>query len=170
MWALLVAAYLGAAVLGHIALARLPVPLNFVARFVVPGAICGLVLAGHLYLLDGIATSTLAALFAYALLCELYIFTFTMISSSVSANLLLALRAGPRTLQSIDEEYNDRYMVTTRIEKLVASGLLMPTGKGYVVGPPGKRLLVTFGRLQRFFGFRPPSDVGPVDGVPDGEA
>jgi len=168
VWAILVVVYLGCAVLGHIVLGRLPLPLNFVVRFLVPGAICGLALAAQLYLTDGIATTTVAALLAYALLSELYIFIFTMISSSISANLLLALRAGPRTLRSIDEEYNDEYMVTSRIAKLQASGMLLPAGDGYVVGPPGKRLLATFGRLQRFFGFRRAADAGPAASGLDG--
>ena len=82
---LLAALYFVAAVALHAIWCRLSTRLSVVVKFVLVGGATGLVLIGHLIGIGGLSTGTLAGALVYALACELYIFLFTLILSSVSA-------------------------------------------------------------------------------------
>ena len=151
MWSLLVLAYLALAVLGHAVLTRLPVGPNVVARYVITGMLAGAALAVHLISLYGVAVETLSALLVYALASELYIFLFTLVSSSVSAALLRTLLRGPLSDGSIEDRYSPDQMVDVRIVKLLANGYLAEGPEGYVLTEQGRRTLAVFRRLRRTF-------------------
>ena len=151
MWALLAAAYLVVAVLLHAALTRLPVGPNVVVRFVVAGTLVGAALAVHLWARYGVAVETVTGLLVYALASELYIFLFTLASSSVSAALLLTLLRGPLSDGSIEDRYSPDLMVDARIAKLVANGFMVERAGGYELTDKRRRIVATFARLQLTF-------------------
>jgi hypothetical protein len=152
MWLVLVGVAFVVAILGHAGLSRWTrLRLNMVGRFVVVGAPVGLGLLLILVWQGRLGIELLAGLLAYALICELYIFVFTMISSSVSVSLLLKLRQGRADRRQLDTEYSDAAMVDGRLTKLQANGLIAAVPDGYAVTPRGDGLVASFERLQRFF-------------------
>lgn len=151
MWALLVLAYLAVAILGHAALTRLPAGPNVVVRFLVVGTLAGVALAAHLLALYGVVVETLGGLLVYAFASELYIFLFTLVSSSVSAALLRTLLSGPLSDGTIEDRYSPDQMVDSRIVKLRANGFLAEDADGYALTGKGQRTLATFERLRRTF-------------------
>jgi hypothetical protein len=152
MWLVLAVVALVAAVAGHSCVCHSGLSGNIVLKFLVVGVICGAALTVVLMLVNGLGMTTLAALLMYALGCELYIFVFTLVSSSVSASLLVRLRSSPAREDEIEERYSAKYMVNARIDKLVKNGLLVPESNGYALSPAGERLHRVFERLRTFFG------------------
>jgi|SRR3990172_3332658 len=148
VWAIIV--FVGA-LAGHAALCRLPVSGNNVAKFLGVGGLAGILLSTYLISVYGLALTTWAGLFLYMFLCELYIFSFTLVHSSVSASLLIALRAGALTDQEIHMRYSDERMVDLRIGKLLANGFLREGDSGYTLTDRGRLLLAIFRRLRGFF-------------------
>ncbi len=102
-----------------------------VSRFLAPGLPIG---AGATDRAAGAGSRApielIAALLCYALACELYIFLYTMVSSSVTVSLLLRLRHGPADWQQLDADYSDETMVDGRLTKLVANGLIVLDPRG----------------------------------------
>ena len=159
MWIVLAAVAIAAAIGGHAMLSRVAgLALNMVTRFVVAGVPIGIALMLGLVWRGNSGLQVLAGLLFYALACEIYIFVFTMISSSVSVSLLLRLRGGPANWAQLDSAYNDAAMVDGRMAKLVANDLVTSTQSGYVVTSRGEALVTNFVRLRRFFR-HPGSDV-----------
>src|SRR5712692_5003607 len=152
MWALWTLGCCAAAVAGHAAVTRLPLPGNVVAKFVAVGSVLGLVLAGRELAVDGPGVEACAALLVYMFACELYVFAFTMVSSSVSASLLLSLRAGSLSAPEIDRRYSSAYMVESRLEKLRAGGFLWGDAAAYALTPKARLLTSGFAALRRLFG------------------
>jgi hypothetical protein len=153
MWALAAIVAFAVAVAVHAAIGRLPfVKLNMVSRFLAPGAPIGLALLIVLLARGAPPIELVAALLCYALACELYIFTYTMVSSSVTVSLLLRLRHGPADWHQLDADYSDETMVDGRLTKLVANGLIVSTtAEGYLPTARGEALVGSFDRLRRFF-------------------
>jgi hypothetical protein len=152
MWALAAVVAFAITVAVHAALGRLPnLKLNMVSRFLAPGLPVGLALLIVLTLRATPPIELIAALLCYALACELYIFTYTMVSSSVTVSLLLRLRHGPADWHQLDADYSDETMVDGRLSKLVANGLIVSTPDGYLPTPRGEALVTSFDRLRRFF-------------------
>jgi hypothetical protein len=152
VWALAAAAAFALAVMAHAALGRVPgLPLNMVSRFLAPGLPIGLALLVALVGSGQSPIELVAALLCYALACELYIFLYTMVSSSVSVSLLLRLRRGPADWRQLDADYSDETMVDGRLAKLMANGLIVSTPDGFLPTPRGEALVTSFDRLRRFF-------------------
>ncbi len=102
------------------------------------------------------ASQTFAALALFAFFCELYLFLFTFALASISANLLVTLRAGAMGQESIEKLYDSRGMVVTRFNRLVSTGLIQLSSlgveaEGYELTPRGERLLSTLNTLRRIF-------------------
>jgi hypothetical protein len=153
MWAVAAAVALVLTVLGHAGLTRLPrVPGNMVIKFVVPGLASGSALWVWLVTSSTVLIESVASLVAFAGGCELYVFLFTMVSSSISSQLLLRLSSSamPETRAAIFAR--EEAMVTQRVENLLANGFLAATPHGYVLTARGTRLLRVFERLRAFFG------------------
>ena len=153
MWLLLAGLAFVLAVLAHAVLSRVErLPGNMVVRFVAPAGLLGVGLAAVLLIRYGLDLPTLAGLLLYSLGCELYVFLFTLISSSVTVAILLRLESGGLTRREIDMLYKEEDMVAGRVARLVANGLLVRTPSGYAVSDQGRILLHSFARLRRFFG------------------
>jgi hypothetical protein len=106
----------------------LPVGLNIVFRFVIVGGVLGLVWTWWLYGNFGLAPQFWAGVLVYGLCCELYVFLFTLAMSSISANLLVSLSRRAMTAAEIEQLYDSRAMVSSRIDRLVAVGLFERSG------------------------------------------
>ena len=150
-WSLTVGAFfftLGA----HAAVCRLPIRADRVIRFLAVGGITGLVLAWLVIAHYGaIAPQTIAALLAYALACEIYIFLFTMTISSISANLLIKLSERELTIPDISSMYDSGKMVAQRLHRLVGTGFLRDSEAGVTITEKGQRLTAAFDLLRSFF-------------------
>ncbi len=151
MWAIWAVVYLCVAVAVHMVVCRLPMEWNIVAKFLGVGGFLGLSLVVHEIWLYGIRIEAISALLLYACLCELYIFLFALVSSSISVSLLIRLRSGDLTLKDIDSLYSNAFMVEQRLEKLLATGLVHRRPQGYVVTEQGRRLVRCFGVLRVVF-------------------
>jgi hypothetical protein len=127
---------------------RLPLKGDAVTKFALTGGAIGVVL-GLLILVQAPTMMGLAALVLYAFACELYVFLFTLVGSSVSARILLTLREGPRTAAEIDAVYQTAGMVEGRIDRLKRVGLIDPaTG---AITARGQLLARLFRQLKWFF-------------------
>ena len=83
------------AVLLHGLVMRVPLRLDSVRRFLLIGGPLGVVLVAVSLARFGPTLPGISAILLFALLCELYIFLFTLVLSSVSATILIMLRQGP---------------------------------------------------------------------------
>lgn len=135
----------------HAAVCRLPRPGNTVVRFFIVGSVIGCALILVLALSYGFSPQLAAGSLVYAFLCELYIFLFTLAISSVSANLLLNLSYGGMTQQQIEHKYNSSLMVTQRIDRMIATGLIQETTQGITLTARGSRLFGFLEGLRQFF-------------------
>ncbi len=151
MWIILALAYFVAAVACHVMATRLPIRLNVVARFVVVGCPIGALLALILFVTFGVSLEAVASMLVYALLGELYIFAFTLVSSSVSASLLVTLLGGRLSAEAIERRYSPTYMVDSRLAKLEDNGFLARGADGFATTPKAARTMALFGRLRRLF-------------------
>ena len=93
-----------------------------------------------------------AAVLLYALACELYIFLFSMVSSSISVSLLLALQGHREAAADLQALYPKAGMVSRRLEKLASSGLLVKIDGCYEIDDKGRRLIAVFRQMRKFFG------------------
>src|SRR4051794_2223388 len=134
-------------VAAHAIVCRLPIGLSVVVKLVAVGGVVGLALAGLLAILFGLSIATLAGLVTFALACELYIFLFTLILSSVSAIWLRRLHRGSIETEALAEAYSPAWMVDTRLERLAENGFLDRTETGYRLTEKGRGLMETFKRL-----------------------
>jgi hypothetical protein len=102
VWALYVVATFAIAFVLHALLCRLSLQDDSVSKFLVAGSSAGLCLLLTLVGLNGFVLSTWAGLLSYALICELYIFLFTLGGNSRSASLLLGMRHTRISMAKID--------------------------------------------------------------------
>jgi hypothetical protein len=140
------------AVVGHAGLCRASIPLNVVTRFLITG---GLVGAGLVWWLLGrygaTAPQTWAGAMVYAFCCELYIFLFTFAMSSITANLVAKLSRCDMTDTDIEQLYESRQMVATRLDRLIAVGLIMEHTGELTLTAQGERVVRVFRRLRALF-------------------
>jgi hypothetical protein len=146
------------AMVAHAIICRLLVGLNIVFRFAIVGGVLGLVWAWWLYGNFGLAPQFWAGVLVYGLCCELYVFLFTLAMSSISANLLVSLSRHAMTTAEIEQLYDSRSMVSSRIDRLVAVGFFDETTVGLELTRKGERTVRIFGRLRTFFRHPPPFD------------
>jgi hypothetical protein len=140
------------AVLAHAGLCRASVPLNGVTRFLVTGGVVGVCLVWWLLSRYGAASPQVwAGAVVYAFCCELYIFLFTFAMSSITANLLIKLSRCDMTDTDIEQLYDSRHMVATRLDRLVAIGLVDEHVTGLRLTNEGARMVRTFRQLRSLF-------------------
>lgn len=152
VWAAAVGGCFIIAVLLHALACRLPWGADRVTRFLITGGTLGIALLVTMTARYGLtALQTICAVLVYALLCELYIFLFTMTMSSISSNLLVRLAAGDLPAAEIDRSYDSRLMVTKRLDRLVATGFLRTSGERLELTTKGRRFVRVFGWLRGFF-------------------
>ena len=151
MWLGLVVLYAGLAIVAHTVVSRTRLPGNSVVKFLATGASAGLALVAHLVALYGLGVESWAGLIWYALVCELYIFLFTLTMSSVSVGLLFRLRSGSMSQQQIDRVYAPAAMVRMRTRRLLANGLLCEEAGEYRATARAERLVRLFALLRAIF-------------------
>ena len=151
MWLLLSLLAFALAVASHAVLCRLPLRMDFVVKSLFAGAPIGVGLVSVLVIREGLIIETFAAALLYALLIELYIFSFTLVSTSVSVSLLLKLSARELTGEEIDALYSSKSMVESRFEKLVGANFLVRSGNGFSVTGKTRMVLIGFRTLRFFF-------------------
>jgi hypothetical protein len=152
---LLAVLYFVVAVALHAIWCRVSARLSVVVKYVVAGGLVGLALAGHLLVLYGPTTPTLAGILSFALASELYVFMFTLILSSVSAIWLRRLHRGSIESEALAEAYSPAWMVDTRLERLADNAFLTRDGEGYRVTERGRKMMQSFRRLRGFFKHAP---------------
>jgi hypothetical protein len=143
------------AVLLHAVACRLTARPSAVVKFVLVGGVVGLALAGWLVTTYGPSVPTLAGLVTFALACELYIFCFTLIITSVSAIWLRRLHRGSIDTATLAEAYSPAWMVDSRLDRLATNDFVTPTPAGYRLTEKGRGLMRTFSRLRRLFNHAP---------------
>lgn len=142
MWWKAVILGIVASVFLHAFLTRLAPTRNAVALFLAAGIVVGIALCGWMLEVYGPASiEFVSALLIYAAFCELYLFLFTLALTSVSANILVRLRDGPRDPAELDELYDDAAMVETRLLRMQAAGFVQRIESSLNVTSRGRRLL-----------------------------
>ncbi len=152
MWFVAALLALILAVVAHAGVCRASIPLNVVSRFLLAGGLMGAGLVWWLVTQYGMsAPQTWAGALVYAFCCELYIFLFTFAMSSITANLLGKLSRCDLTDADIEQLYDSRLMVATRLDRLIAVGLIIERPTGLQLTAKGARMVGTFNRLRGFF-------------------
>ena len=140
------------AMVGHAGFCRASVPLNVVTRFLLVGGLVAVCLVWWLFNRYGAtAPQTWAGALVYAFCCELYVFLFTFAMSSITANLLAKLLRSDMTDTDIEQLYDSRHMVATRLDRLVAVGLIDERPTGLRLTTEGTRMVRTFRWLRGLF-------------------
>jgi DNA-binding HxlR family transcriptional regulator len=152
MWALLAIVGFLAAVSVHVILCHTVSHGGALVKFLFGGSMMGAALAIQSLYRYGWVPETAASLLAYALACEFYMFLFSMVSSSISVALLLALRGRTITVSELPVMYASSGMISRRLKKLVVSGLLSQREGGYTITEKGMQLISSFHRLRVFCG------------------
>ena len=142
----------GLAVLLHGLAMRAPLRLDSVRRFLLIGVPVGVALVTISLARFGPTIPGIAAVLLYALLCELYIFLFTLVLSSVSATMLIKLRRGPVQACALACVYEPREMVWLRLDRLLMNGFIEEASDRLSMTAKGERLHHVFTGLRGFFG------------------
>jgi hypothetical protein len=150
-WLLLPLCCFALAVFLHGAAVRLPLRIDAVRRFLLVGFPVGCVLLLYTVRTFGFTVFAFAPVLLYAFACELYIFCFTLVISSVSVTMLIMLRGGPIPASAMASVYDPGRMVELRLARLIKQGFVVQEGERFAVTPAGIRLHRTFTGLQRFF-------------------
>jgi hypothetical protein len=130
---------------------HLPLRIDSVRRFLLIGIPIGGALVIFSMVTFGLAIHAFASILLYAFLCELYIFCFTLVISSVSVTMLMLLQQTPMEISTFTRTYDPREMVNLRVDRLIKYGFIERKGTQFVVGSKGMRLHRVFGILRRFF-------------------
>jgi hypothetical protein len=151
MWILLPLGCFGLAVFLHGIAMRLPLRIDPVRRFLMVGVPIGAALVAFSLATLGLTIHAFAAILLYAFLCELYMFFFTLVISSVSVTMLIMLRRGAVEVSALTSTYDPRGMVKLRLDRLIKNGLIGREGDRLIVTSKGMWLHRVFGALRRFF-------------------
>ena len=162
MWLTAALLALVAAVTGQFLAAGFQIGRGFVARFLLVGVTAGCAMVACLARTYGLSVEFWAGVLVYAFACELYIFLGTLVYSSISVAILLALRRGSSSRAELDRQSSGRAMVSSRLEKLCEHGLLGRVGDGYTVTRRARWLLLLFRALRCFFHRRTLPAIGAV--------
>ena len=155
MWiAVPVASFLAAIVLHGIAM-RLPLRVDSVRRFLLVGMPLGIAIVVWA-VMRGPDAPGVAAVAFYAVLCEIYMFCFTLVIGSVSVATLMALCDGAVDEAELMRRSDGAAMVQVRLGRLRDVGLIAQNDGVYVLTPKGWRLHHAFSGLRRFFGHASP--------------
>jgi len=141
------------AVAAHALLCRRPLPFGTVARFLLAGLAAGAALVWLLERVYGIwSPETFAAVLAFAFLCELYLFLFTLVMASISTKLLLLLRERSLSEADVIAMYDSERMVSLRIARLLTAGFLRESASQLRLTTAGALLATRFLALRTYFG------------------
>lgn len=140
------------AVVLHGLVMRVPMRMDSVRRFLLVGTPLGFALVAFALNRFGFTFHGFAAILLYALLCELYLFCFTLVLSSVSATMLIMLRNGPVATRALVAVYDPKKMVQLRLDRLLQNGFLEREKERLAVTAQGMKYHRAFTALRGFFG------------------
>jgi hypothetical protein len=144
MWLAYSALMLVIAVALHAVVSRLWPKGNRVIQFLACGTCTGALLIAKLNAAPELGRlASTASLATYAFLCELYIFVFTLVTSSVSVSLLFG---GSAELLAPTAD-----MVVKRVERMVGAGLVAREGESLRLTHNGRRLVQVLAAARRVF-------------------
>ena len=123
---------------------------NSVISFVIISSFLGLILFWKSYLDFFISIQSLSILFSYFFMCELYIFFFTLIMSSISANLILDIGFNKK-IKISKEITNYENMVDARVARLLNNKFLIEIDGVLSTTNKGKVLNKSFFYMKNFF-------------------
>jgi hypothetical protein len=136
----------------HAVVGRIRPGGNRVAQFLAAGGIGGVALVIHLWASSGITPAAKwAGVIAYAFACELWIFLFTFVTSSVSVGLLLSKLATSPGRGPASPSLASADMVSQRLQNLTEAGLLRQHAEGFSLTSGAHRLVAIHRRLRHFF-------------------
>jgi hypothetical protein len=130
---------------------KLQMRIDSVRRFLCIGTVIGMNLFLISFLLFSLSSKFFASLAIYAFLCEIYIFIFTLVISSVSVSILIILENNSVQLTEIERLYQSGDMVKLRIQRLINVGYLVREGDNLFLSKRGERLVGKFSLLRKFF-------------------
>lgn len=162
MWALASLAALAAAIAAHATLRRAAPHIGSLAGFLLVGSIGGTALAAFLLWEWRLGVESWAGVASYAFACELYIFLFSSITSSLSASILYRLRARALSALELQDNRAGKAMVEGRLARMVSGGVLKQTVAGYALTTRGRMLLGAYRRGRSFFRRMPPAEDTPA--------
>jgi ABC-type transport system involved in multi-copper enzyme maturation permease subunit len=146
---LIAVAYWFAAIISFALLLGAPKRGRSVSRFLLIGTIVGILLIVTLAFAFGYSFDMIAAVLIYGFLCELFIFLFTLVGTSISVGTLLQLHRGLpyKAAPAVDL----RSAVERRLEMMENAGLIRVFESGYQITAKGRTFLIPARRLRRFF-------------------
>jgi len=151
MWLMLTLSCFVIALFAHAVLCRMSLRIDFVAKSLLVGVPAGMALGIALVADCGIDIRTVSGLVLYAFLFELYIFFFTLVSTSVSVSLLIKLHDGSLDAGEIASLYSSNTMVEGRFEKMLGVKLITCSEGGYSVTRKARCLLTVYRTIRYFF-------------------
>jgi DNA-binding HxlR family transcriptional regulator len=152
MWLTLTLGSFLVALLLHLVTVRLPLPISNVLRFLMVGGCVGVGLLFALVVVHGISMELFAGLMLYGFLCELYMFLFTLVISSVGVAMLMRLRHGPLSEADLTVKSNGKGMVAVRLERMEANGFVRREEGRYVPTSSARRLVRAFVAVRTLAG------------------
>lgn len=138
-------------VTAHAAMCRLSA-LSSITAFFVVGVIAGGGLGLGLYGLGASLGDIVVALLVFAFASELYLFAFTAVLGSISANILVLALDKPVSDRELVERYSGETMAALRLERARSAGLVRAIQEHLELTPNGRLLAGIFLWLRRFFG------------------
>lgn len=136
----------------HSALCRCYVNINRIIKFIgifIPICFCLAFAISEKYGLVSLPTFT--GILAYLFLCELYVFLFTMILTSISANILFQLSNKRMNISDIMKMYDSSDMVINRISRLIDAGLLYQQDNNLILTTKAKNIQIVFRVAKKIF-------------------
>jgi hypothetical protein len=134
----------------HAAMCRLST-LSSITAFLIAAVIAGGGLAVGLYGLGASFGDIVIAYLVFAFASELYLFGFTAVLGSISANILALAVSRPLSNHELRKIYNGETMAALRIERARSAGLVRATQEHLELTPNGRLLAGIFFWLRRFF-------------------
>ena len=122
---------------------------NSVTQFVLTGAVIGVALIAWLISNLGFTVEMLAGLLLYGFGCELYIFVFTLVVSSLSARTILRLRGQDLPAEAVHNFYDNAVLVSTRLDRLEQAGFVQRSGDRYELTPKGHLTVHAFNGFRK---------------------
>ncbi|HXF90172.1 MAG TPA: hypothetical protein VNK48_17625 [Xanthobacteraceae bacterium] len=135
----------------HATMCRLSV-LPSIPAFLLAGVIAGGGLGFGLYGLGASLGDVVVAFLVFAFASELYLFAFTAVLGSISANILALAAAKPLSIRELGEIYNGATMAALRLERARSAGLVRSAAGNLELTPRGRLLAGVFSWLRDLFG------------------
>jgi hypothetical protein len=142
-----------AAITAHAFALRIFPKANTIVLFCTTAFAAGLALLAYIADRDGTATHLIAAATLFAFCCELYIFIFTFVISSVSVWILVSRISSGRTIDASGTgKPTSSGMVAQRMSGLQGSGFVQLSHGSYSLTSRGRTVLWVYQQCRFFFG------------------